>query len=114
MNVSAVLETPTMPNFTNCTNTDRQAAPLNGRPAHRRERVADVVAEGPAAVEQKAVGGADDEADGRGREVPDAEDLQQDGVDDERERRVGDADDAELHELHKHGRGQSAARSRYA
>src|SRR5674476_864672 len=75
------------------------SAALHYRPAHGRERVADVVTEGPAPVEQESVRGPDHEAGGRGGEVPDAEALQQDRVDDEREQRVGHADDPELDEL---------------
>ena len=80
--------------------------PCTIAPAHRRERVADVPGERPAAVEQEAVDRADDEADRRRRQVPDAEDLQQHRVDREREQRVRDADDPELDELHQHRRAQ--------
>ena len=77
----------------------QQAAALDDEPAHRGQRVADVLAEGPAAVEQEAVDGPDGEADRGGRDVPEAEALQQQRVDGEGQQRVRDADDPELHEL---------------
>ena len=89
-----------------------EAAALHDAPAHRRQRVADMARERPAAVQQKAVDRADDEADCGGAEVPDTKDLQQHRVDREREHRVRDADDPELDELHEHRRAQPPGRSR--
>ena len=91
---------------------ERQPAALHDAPAHRRQRVADMPGERPAAVEQKAVDGADDEADRRGGQVPHAEDLQQHRVDGKCQQRVGHADDAELDELHEHRRAQAGERPR--
>ena len=68
--------------------------------------------EGPAPVEQEAVGRADDEADRRRGQVPDAEHLQQQRVDDERQQRVRDADDAELDELDENHRHVQPLRDR--
>ena len=78
---------------------------------HRGEGIADVSAKGPAPVEQKAVDGADQKSDRRGGQVPDAEDLQEQGIDEKGEQRVAGADDAELHELREQRQAQQAGGS---
>src|SRR5437588_12528673 len=93
---------------------ETESAPLDDGPAQGRARIADVSAKRPAAIEQEAVHGADAEADRRREQIPNAEDLEQERVDGEREQRVRHADDPELHELQEQRRASVPGSARYA